>query len=407
MGKVLWLVNHYAALPREAHGTRHYWLGQGLQELGWDVRIIRSGPTPRRGTRQPVVEDVGALEVTTLPGEREEATRSSRVLGWAEFTGRLLDPRSTRHLPTPDVVLGSAVHLGAAWAARNLARRHRVPFVFEVRDLWPETLIALGALRRNSPPAVGMLRMERSLARSSALIVSPLSGVGRYMAERHGMPPEKFMWISNGVQYQNYAGLQAPPATGLRLQYFGAIGTANDVSSIIDAVSVANQQLDDPVQLQIRGSGAHRDQLIRRVAGDPRTSSVVTFPKPVPSHKIPEAMAWGNAVVLVVRDLPGLYRYGISMNKLFDYLASGRWIVMGSNVADNPIADAPGISVCQPSADSLGQAIAAVARMGSHERNLIASGNSALARDRFDYRVLAHQLAVALDRALTGRDGVV
>jgi glycosyltransferase involved in cell wall biosynthesis len=202
-----------------------------------------------------------------------------------------------------------------------------------------------------------MLRMEGSLARSAALIVSPLAGVGTYMAKHHGIPPERVVWVSNGVHYQNYAALPAPPETGLKMQYFGSIGRANDVASIIDALELANRSLEAPAHLQIIGSGGDRSGIMGRVAGNPALSSVVTFPDPVPSHQVPEAMRWGNALVLVVRDLPELYRYGISMNKLFDYLASGRWILMASRVTDNPISAAPGITLCDPSAGPLSRAI--------------------------------------------------
>ncbi len=400
MGEVLWIVNHYAGLPREAAGTRHYWLSHGLQELGWDVRLIRCGPTTTRRPWQPDVEIVDGVEVTTLPGPDPHVRGAIRVRGWAEFACWLRDPRTTSHLPRPDIVLGSTVHLGAAWAARGLARRHKATFVFEVRDLWPETLIALGSLRRTSAAARGMLWLERSLAQSAALIISPMSGVGRYMEERHGVSPERFKWVSNGVNIENYSDVPAPARGGLKLQYFGAIGTANDVALIVDAVSRANQLLDAPVELQVRGAGPERNTLAERVARNPLLASAVTFPPPVPSDQVPAAMAWGNALVLTVRDLPGLYDYGISMNKLFDYLASGRWIVMGSSVADNPIADAPGLSVAHPSVESMSSQIIALSRMPAVARDRLAATNSALAEEQFSFHVLAGELSVALKLAM-------
>ena len=405
MGHVLWIVNHYAGLPDEPGGTRHYWLGRGLQQLGWDVRIIRSGAAFARRPWEPHIEVVDGVEVTTISGPPTTVRGLTRVRSWAEFSGWVQTPPVTKHLPRPDLVLGSTVHLGAAWAARSLARRHGVPFVFEVRDLWPETLIAMGALNRESRVAWIMLKVERTLARSSSLIVSPLPGVGEYMTERHGIPKDRFVWVSNGVNFDSYLDMQPPPENGLRLQYFGAMGTANDVASIIDSVERANRILDEPVQLQVIGSGPNREALIERVAADPHLSPVVTFPPPVPSQQVSIAMEWGNALVLTVRDLPGLYRYGISMNKLFDYLASGRWIVMGSEVVGNPIADAPGITSCKPSAESLSSAIVQVAQMDAQERNRIASGNRALAQGRFSYRALAKDLASSLNQLLADTAG--
>jgi glycosyltransferase involved in cell wall biosynthesis len=398
---VLWIINHYAALPLEPGGTRHYWLARGLQDLGWDVRLIRCGPQAQ-SHRSPDIEDVDGLEVTTIHGPPSLARGARRVAGWAEFAALLQGRRMTGHLPTPDTVLGSTVHLGAAWAARRLANRHDANFVFEVRDLWPETLIAMGALKRRSLPAQAMLRLEGSLARSAQLVVSPLSGVGRYMSSQHGIPLSRFLWVSNGVNVSKYNDVPPPASGPLKLQYFGSIGTANDVGLIVDGVTRANQLLDEPVQLQIRGNGPGLEVLAERVERDRDLQRMVIFESPVPSTRVPDAMGWGNAVVLAVRDLPELYKYGISMNKLFDYLASGRWIIMASGSLDNPIAVAPGLTVCDPSAESLGAAISTVASMDPARRDALASGNAELARTEFDYGALAARLNCRLKASAEG-----
>lgn len=398
MGQVIWIVNHYAALPREAGGTRHYWLARGLRELGWDVRLIRSGPEAER-RRSPYIEDVEGVEVTTIRGPSVQVRGARRVLGWAEFSALLASRSTTRHLTSPDVVLGSTVHLGAAAAARVLARRHDAAFVFEVRDLWPETLIALGALEPESILAQAMRRLEGSLARSASLIISPLSGVGRYMSAKHGVSPSRFLWLSNGVNYSNYRNVPKPAEGPLRLQYFGSIGRTNDVGLLVESVGQANRLLQQPVSLQIRGTGPGQAALVSHVQADAGLSQAVSFEPPVPSSSVPDAMAWGNAVAVTVRDLPGLYKYGIGMNKLFDYLASGRWIIMASGVLDNPIADAPGLSICRPSSESISTAIAQVARMDPVARDRLASRNAAMAKDTFDYKVLSAQLNDALINA--------
>jgi glycosyltransferase involved in cell wall biosynthesis len=390
------MVNHYAGLPDQPSGARHYWLAQGLSALGWDVRLIRSGSVGGH-LRRLHVEVLDGIEVTTIRGKGKQARGWRRLLDWADFSLSLLDPSVTRHLPDPDIVLGSTVHLGAAWASRSLARRHRARFIFEVRDLWPETLIALGALRRNSLSARAMTRLEGSLAHSADLIVSPLAGVGRYMEARHHVPEEKFRWISNGVHADNYSRLSPPVDGPLRLQYFGSLGTANDVELIIEAVAKANEGLDEPVRLQIRGEGPCRQQLLSRVVNEPGMNEKVTFEPAIPSSQVPSAMAWGNALVVTVRDLPELYQYGIAMNKLFDYLASGRWIVMASDVSENPIAMAPGLTLCKPSVDELAGAIVKLAGISAEERNSLAAGNSLIARERFDYHVLAADLARSLE----------
>lgn len=396
MARVLWIVNHYACLPTESGGTRHYWLGRGLQQDGWDVRIIRSGPTGA-SPWVPTVEDVDGLEVTSVSASRPQARGVARVGGWAAFSALTQMPRTTQHLPKPDLVLGSTVHLGAAWAARALARRHDVPFVLEVRDLWPDTLIALGALGAGSPLARAMRRIEGSLADSAMLIVSPLAGVGRYMADTHRVPLERFVWISNGVDFDNFREVSPPATGGLKMQYFGSMGTTNSLSTLLSAVKEANRELTKPVQLQLLGEGPERDRLVKRVAADPQLKGVVSFPMRVPSLEVADAMAWGNALIMAIRDLPSLYRYGVGMNKLFDYLAGGRWILLDAATETIPIADAPGLTRCGRG-ESLSEAIIKLAAMDPQSRDRAASGNRNLAEKRFDYAVLAKELSTSLER---------
>lgn len=401
MGKTLWIVNHYAKLPSEPGGTRHYWLGQGLQRLGWDVRLIRCHSTHASRPWVPEVVDVDGLEVTNLVGPPSSSRGLKRIRGWTEFSALVLTPTVTRHLPKPDLVVGSTVHLGAAWAARALARRHETPFVFEVRDLWPETLIATGALKHGSTAARMMLKLEGTLAHSASLIVSPLAGVGQYMSETHGIPADRFVWVSNGVNFDYYRNVPPPSQGGLKLQYFGSIGRTNGVGSILDSVREANRSLEESAQLQLIGFGPDRDPLMRRVTSDPQLAPLVSFPPAVPSEEVSKAMAWGNALILSVRDLPNLYRYGISMNKLFDYLASGRWIVMDYASEWNPIADAPALSQSGRGRESMASAIIKLAQLDPRERDRAAQANRVLAENRFEYAVLAGELATHLDKAVS------
>src|SRR5690606_30165144 len=87
----------------------------------------------------------------------------ARVRNLLAFTARVLRPSSTKDLPKPDVIIGSTVHPLAAWAASVVARRFNVPFVFEIRDLWPQTLIDMGKIRANSVVARLLRALERAL----------------------------------------------------------------------------------------------------------------------------------------------------------------------------------------------------------------------------------------------------
>ena len=397
---VLWIVNHYAALPDEISpgGTRHFSLAQHLELLGWNVHIIRSHADGSSVKPRAVVRD--GVTVTSVGGTSHGARGIPRVAGWTSFTAASQLPQATRGLPTPDIVLGSSVHLGAAWSARRLAKRHGAAFVFEVRDLWPETLIAMGTLKRDSLAARSMLAVEGSLARSCALVVSPLPGVAEYMAQYHGVPRQRFLWIPNGIDVGGRQRHPLPETQQLRLQYLGAIGNSDDVETILDAVRKVNDGSGPSCELQVIGAGPRRQALLKMAQSDPVLAECVTFPEAVPSDQVPKVMAWSNAVIIQVPDYPSLYQFGISPNKVSEYLASGRWLIMGADVPINPADGAPGAVITKPTAPALAEAIRFSAEIPQAERARRSWENIEFARERYDFQQLAQRLSDRLETLL-------
>ena len=151
---VVWIVNHYAQAPSGPGGTRHHSLAFHLQRLGWHPLIIagscehntgRQRLHPSESQRFECCEGVDFLWLRVAGEPARGGWR--RLATMVLFGFALLRPTTTRALSRPAVVIGSTVHPFAALAAFMLARKHRVPFVFEVRDLWPRTLVAMGAIR--------------------------------------------------------------------------------------------------------------------------------------------------------------------------------------------------------------------------------------------------------------------
>jgi len=154
--KQVWILNHYAQEPGGAGGTRHFSLAKHLQTLGWQTTVLAASVELNTGrqrlvnnenTRLDSFEGVSFLWVKTPP---YKGNGGGRMLNMLAYAFRVCLPSTTRELARPDVVVGSSVHPFAAVSGAWLAKRHRVPFVFEVRDLWPQTLVDLGRLKDTS-----------------------------------------------------------------------------------------------------------------------------------------------------------------------------------------------------------------------------------------------------------------
>ena len=314
------------------------------------------------------------------------------------FTLALLRPATTRALPRPDVVIGSTVHPFAALAASLLARRLRVPFVFEVRDLWPSTLVAMGAIRPGGVLDSGLGRLERWLAHKAAHIIVLMPGGIAYF-QALGIPPERLLWLPNGAE------LPVTPPTPLRLQprpfqllYVGAHGPANALDTLLDAMR----------ELQSRGVGP--DQLILRLIGDGTSKSTlqqraqtqglkaVRFEPPVAKQALASLIAEADAFVVLMQPLPELYRYGISFNKLFDYFLAARPIVSASCAAHDPVqlADA-GLVVPAGHHLAMADAIQQLMQLPFEERLRLGHNGRRYLEQHHTYSHLARELANQLN----------
>jgi glycosyltransferase involved in cell wall biosynthesis len=283
------------------------------------------------------------------------------------YSLRTLLPSITRTLPRPHAVIGSSVHPFAAWAGLLLADRHQVPFLFEVRDLWPQTLIDMGRLREGSLLTRQLQTMEKWLYSRAAAVIALLPRAVDYLVPL-GVPAHKIVWIPNGVDLNAFPA--PPPPTDrndFTLMYFGAHGQANGLEILLQAMqAVAKAESIRPIRLRMVGDGPLKSTLIRKARELCLTN--VSFEAPVPKREIPDLAAQADAFVFNLIDAP-VFKYGISSNKLFDFMAGGRPIVFCSNSANNPVAEAgAGITVKPGDVQALANALIDMASLSLSRR---------------------------------------
>jgi len=161
---------------------------------------------------------------------------------------------------------------------------------------------------------------------------------GEYV-ESLGVSRDKVLWIPHGVELERYKDLA--PYTGdvngqFRVMFLGGFVASNSVDTILDAAAVLRRRGRMDVKFLLVGSGTDKDALIRRVREQGLTN--VDFPAPVPKRDIARVMGQADAFIYGLRDLP-LYRFGVVLNKLTDYLASQRPIIFFGKSPYDPVRD--------------------------------------------------------------------
>lgn len=345
----VWILNHYADNRLDGHGLfRHALLGSNLASRGWDVSIISASTSHRtRRQRNPnclSTEKVDGVRWLYAPTPSYVKSGLKRLVNIVVFTVQVLRPGVLRGLPAPAVIVGSAQHLLTGWAALRLSKRWGVPFVFEVRDLWPETLIELGAISRNGLPARAMRALEGHLYRHADHVISTMPHASEYIAD-HGVGREKVSWISNGVDYEEFPATPKLRSETFRFLYFGAMGRANDLDVILDGFAALKSQHPDlQVELIFIGDGPLKEDLRCR-ASRLGVSTAVNFRDAVPRSEIPREAARADAMVISL--LHHAHRSGVSPNKLYEYLASGRPTLFIGSPLNNPVRESDAGVVCE------------------------------------------------------------
>jgi len=408
--KSVWLVNHHAHLPsKDGGGARHHSLAQRLPEHGWVATLLVSSTRHPSGTqalrgwrlRKITSEDgVQSLWVRTNAYGRSTALR---FVGMAFFCLNLSLPWTVRGLGRPDVVIGSTVHPLAALAGLLLARRFRVPFVYEIRDVWPESLYDLAKIGPSHPVSLILKGVDRLLISRSVLVVSPLPRVNAHLEEQ-GFSGKPFLWVPNGAEAPSEsevaAGGRRMADKPFTFMYLGAHGRANALDVVLKAFDRLAADLPaGAVALRLVGDGPEKPALERLAASLPSFPHV-SFEDRIPRGDVLSRAQEADCLVANLYDHP-VFRFGISPNKYFMYMSAGRPVIAGSSAPNSAIKESnAGLAVDGGNVDAYAEAMRAMVEMPQSARDeFAANGLRALHRD-YTFDALASKLANGLDSVL-------
>ena len=403
----IWLINFFASTPATGIGGRHHYLGRELARMGHEVTVVAA-------RRHHVLRE--GIDTAALPAEEmtdgyrflridvpayAHAHDKRRVLAGLVFSARLAGLRR-RLGGRPDAVLCSSPDLLSYLGAERLARGCGARLVFEVRDIWPLTLVEIGGYSPRHPFIRFLQWIEdRAYARADR-VVSNLEGAVEHMAAR-GMDRGKFTWVSNGIALDEVAApaplppevAQQIPADGLRIVYTGTLGTANALDTLIEAAALLRDLPD--VHILLVGQGRARAELEAR--RDALGLTNVRFLGAVPKPQVQSVLAACDVCYIGLTADP-LFKFGVSPNKLFDYLISGKPVLYGIDSGKfKPVEryDA-GLTVPAEDPQALADAIRRIHAMPEQERRRMGENGRRAALEHYDYA----QLARRLEEVLTG-----
>jgi len=383
----------------EAGGTRHHELARFLVKRGHQVTIIASPVSyltgKENGHKQNHQPEPG---ITILRAYTYTALHRSfihRVISFLSFmlSSFFLGLRVRK----VDLVWGTSPPIFQGITAWLLARLKRAPFLFEVRDLWPAFAIAVGILR-NKILICSSLWLESFLYRQAdcVMVNSPgyIDHVRRHGARQvelvqNGADPDMFDPAVDGDSFRRDHNLQDK----FVILYAGAHGMSNDLGVVLQA---ANLLRDEPaICLVLIGDGKDKPALQAR-AKDMNLTNLVFVP-PAPKAEMPAILAAADACIAILKPVE-LYKTTYP-NKVFDYMAAGRPVVLAIDGVIRQVVESAGAGIFVKPGDpqEMAQAIQSLALEPQKARQMGLAGRSYVEK-HFSRAELAEKLALLLEK---------
>ena len=403
MMKTIWILNHHAIPPQIGGGTRHYDFGRELIKRGYRVYIFASSFIHYQyynllgdgeSAREELIDGIHWVWINT---RAYKGNGKDRIFGMVDYYRSMM--KVCQNYPKPDIVIGSAVHLLACVAGYKISKKLNAKFISEIRDLWPETLIELGRLKRDGVIARMMFALEKYVYKRSERIIVTAPGMIDYIALR-GIKKEKIQYINNGVdiktfderklQYKLDSTSVSFDTQKFNVAYLGAMGTANALDTLIGAAGIIMDKGISDIHFTLVGDGPLTGEL-KRSAEDLRLQNIIFFSS-VAKQYVPSVLSRADCLIFSANDSP-LYRYGVSANKLFDYLCSSKPIIFAMNTINDFIKESDGgISIKPEDADQMADAILEIYHLGEDERNRMGAKGRAFVEQNFDIPLLVNKL---------------
>lgn len=389
MNKRVVVLNQFALPLSKGGGTRHVELFGQLP--GWDSTVVAG--SRHYFDQQPVASE-GIL--TVVPVTKYEGNGLGRVVNWGSYClGAFF--RGIRS-PRPAVVYGSSPHLGAALIARFIASIRRVPFVLEIRDLWPQILAEAGTLSESSSVYKVLKKLERFLYEQADAIVVLAEG-SIPPIEAMGIDRNKIHFIPNGADPETFD--VSSPRELLRekhgfehftVVYAGAHGPANGLDLVLDAAT-AMKDSHPNVRFILYGDGVSKAELKARA--DSENLELVEFRDPVAKNAIPEIFKAADVGLHCLADVE-LFKSGVSPNKLYDYMAAALPAVTNTGGDTAALIRHAGGGLAVES-DAIASGVIAMLEMSAEDRGKMGQlGRTYMAEER-SRRAMAERLESLLN----------
>ena len=401
----IWLINHFAVPVKYYPLARTTNFAKYLIHSGHEVIIFCASSVHNSDLN--LIDDGALYREEAVDGIpyvyvrcRSYKSGVQRILNMLDFAWNI--ETVCNHYEKPDVIMASSQTPFACMRALRMAKEMKAKSIMEVTDLWPESFVAYGVIGKHNPLLITMYLFEKKMYEYADGIVFSMEGAYDYIKERgweKDIPQSKVHYINNGVDLEVFdynrehyqiddEDLQNDEI--FKIVYTGSIRPVNNLGKWVD---IAKMVKNPRVKFLVWGRGDELAALRKRV--EEENIKNIVFKGYVDKKYIPYITA--TATAMHNRMVP-IFRFGASPNKIFDYMAAGKPVLVDFPCKYNPVVQCDaGIEVENPTVENIAKAIDAFADMDKETYDRYCR-NARKGAEKYDFKNLTKKLLEIMEK---------
>lgn len=233
------------------------------------ITIHNSNNNRINDSRKYIEEIEDTISCIYIKARDYKGNGKDRILNMFDYATRLISVSKNFDNEKPDIVYASSVHPLTWLSGYILSKRYDAKFIAETRDLWPETLVAMGQIKKNSIPAKLLYKLEKFIYKKADRLIFTFPG-GKDYVEEIGLDPSKVRYINNGVDLEEYnynkekyqyADEDLDNNSTFKILYTGSMGQANELSYLLEAAKIIQDKGVKNIKFILFGDGYQRKGL--------------------------------------------------------------------------------------------------------------------------------------------------
>ena len=410
--KTITMVNHYGAQEKYLGFSRYPNWGKFLVEQGDSVYIICDGNIHNSNIclltdedDYRIIKDNG-INYVYIRTHRYTGNGISRVLNLVSFYFSAL--RTIQKLPKADFVIAQTPNPLACLAALKYSKKLNIPCICDVVDLWPESIVVYNHMSRNNPVIAMLYKLEKWIYKKCDALIFSIPGGYQYIIDKgweSSVPKEKVFHINTGVDVGAFDRKKEKCTRNdymdnlenkFKVVYSGAVRLVNNLDILVKAGEIIHNKGFKDIIILIHGAGDYVEDL-KEYCRKKNINNVKLFGR-IKKDDIPYVLSNADLCILCYQNTP-ILRYGGSMNKLFDYFASGKPVVSNAKMNYSLIEQYQcGYELDSNDPNKMAECIIKFYEMSAQERYTFGI-NSRKAAEDFDIPKLGSKLLKVLEYA--------